>query len=200
MVGVMGCGTLGGGNLTLEAGRDAGVASGTVVNSLARHSSGVVAAVGSTGRVEADGTLHLTGGGDLAVRLGGALNPNLALATSDPSLNQPNLPLSGALVNLRGRMQLDAARIGGMVTNVAHYVAPYSGLRQEDPFRAQLGDAMGGPVLVLGDAVATLQSRGDLVLAGVADAGRVPVPSYNALALGDGRTAASSSWFSLGEP
>ncbi|KOQ76888.1 filamentous haemagglutinin family protein [Stenotrophomonas maltophilia] len=197
MVGFMGFGTLGGGNLTLEAGRDAGVASGTVVNSLARHSSGVVAAVGSTGRVEADGTLHLTGGGDLAVRLGGALNPNLALATSDPSLNQPNLPLSGALVNLRGRMQLDAARIGGMVTNVAHYVAPYSGLRQEDPFRAKLGDAMGGPVLVLGDAVATLQSRGDLVLAGVADAGRVPVPSYNALALGDGRTAASSSWFSL---
>ncbi|KAG0738937.1 hypothetical protein G6F24_017486 [Rhizopus arrhizus] len=56
---------------------------------------------------------------------------------------------------------------------------------------------MGGPRLVLGDAVATLQSRGDLVLAGVADAGRVPVPSYNALALGDGRTAASSSWFSL---
>ncbi|KAG1480827.1 hypothetical protein G6F53_014184 [Rhizopus delemar] len=92
-------------------------------------------------------------------------------------------------------MQLDAARIGGMVTNVAHYVAPYSGLRQEDPFRAQLGDAMGGPVLVLGDAVATLQSRGDLVLAGVADAGRVPVPSYNALALGDGRTAASRSRF-----
>ncbi|WP_270993810.1 hypothetical protein, partial [Listeria seeligeri] len=81
MVGFMGFGTLGGGNLTLEAGHDAGVASGTVVNSLARHSSGVVAAVGSTGRVEADGTLHLTGGGDLAVRLGGALNPNLALAT-----------------------------------------------------------------------------------------------------------------------
>ncbi|HDS1146149.1 MULTISPECIES: filamentous haemagglutinin family protein [Stenotrophomonas] len=198
MVGFVGFGTLGGGNLTLEAGGNAGATRNFgAMSSRARHSDGVVAVVGSTGRVDADGTLHLTGGGDLSMRLGGALNPNLAATTTSPAANTPNLPLTGTLVNLRGHVQVEAARIGGIATNESHYVAPYAGLRQEDPFRAQMGEAMGGPVLVLGDSVATLQARGDVVLAGVADAGRVPVANFNALALGDGRIAASSSWFSL---
>ena len=201
MVGFVGFGTLGGGNLALDAGRNAGALSvmGGVATASdrARHSSGLVAAVGSTGRVSADGTLHLTGGGDLDVRLGGAFNPQLAATSTSPVSDVPHLGLNGVLVNLRGHVQLDAARIGGVAIGASHYVAPYAGLRQEDPFRAQMGQPMGGPVLVLGDAAASLQARGDVVLAGVADAGRVPVSNFNAVALGDGRMAAANSWFSL---
>ncbi|MFY1079593.1 hypothetical protein ACNF5D_26460, partial [Escherichia coli] len=75
MVGFTGFGTLGGGNLTLEAGRDAGVrdAIGDALDStIAPRSGAIIAAVGSTGRVS-DGQLHLTGGGDLQLRIGGAL-------------------------------------------------------------------------------------------------------------------------------
>ncbi|KAF1016905.1 MAG: hypothetical protein GAK31_00164 [Stenotrophomonas maltophilia] len=200
MVGFTGFGTLGGGNLRLEAGGDAGVlASMGGSSDRTAHSTAIVAAVGSTGRVTADGTLHLTGGGDLDVRLGGALNPNLAATTRAEAQNVQHLALNSTFVNLRGHLQLDAARIGGIAIGTEHYVAPYPGLRKEDPFRAQTSQPMGGPVLVLGDAVASVQARGDVVLGGVADAGRVPVANFNALAL-PGGTAAASSWFSLLTP
>lgn len=200
MVGFTGFGTLGGGNLTLEAGRDAGVrdAIGDALDStIAPRSGAIIAAVGSTGRVS-DGQLHLTGGGDLQLRIGGALNPNLRATFSSLNASRAgqNLDLNGTFSNLRGSLQLDAGRIGAMGVTLESY-ATLGQLRAADLFAADAARPMGGPVLVLGDAVAQLQARGDVVLGGVADAGRVPLANYSAVLLDDGARAAGSTWFSL---
>lgn len=200
MVGFTGFGTLGGGDLTLEAGRNAGVRDpmGDALGSLSAPRSGaIIAAVGSTGRVS-NGQLHLTGGGDLRLRIGGALNPNLqaTISSLNPSRAGQNLDLNGTFSNLRGSLQLDAGRIGAMGVTLENY-AMLGQLRAADLFAADAARAMGGPVLVLGDAVAQLQARGDVVLGGVADAGRVPLANYSAVLQEDGARAAGSTWFSL---
>ncbi|MEJ6329131.1 filamentous hemagglutinin family protein [Stenotrophomonas maltophilia] len=200
MVGFTGFGTLGGGNLMLEAGRHAGVrdAMGDALGSLtAPHSSAIIAAVGSTGRVS-DGQLHLTGGGDLQLRIGGALNPNLqaTISSLNPSRAAQNLDLNGTFSNLRGSLLLDAGRIGAMGVTLDSY-ATLGQLRAADLFAADAARPMGGPVLVLGDAVAQLQARGDVVLGGVADAGRVPLANYSTVVQDNGSRAAGSTWFSL---
>ncbi len=200
MVGFTGFGTLGGGNLTLEAGRDAGVrdAIGDALGSMiAPRSGAIIAAVGSTGRVS-DGQLHLTGGGDLQLRIGGALNPNLRATFSSLNASRAgqNLDLNGTFSNLRGSLQLDAGRIGAMGVTLESY-ATLGQQRAADLFAPDAARAMGGPVLVLGDAAAQLQARGDVVLGGVADAGRVPLANYSAVLQDDGARAAGSTWFSL---
>lgn len=69
--------------------------------------------------------------------------------------------------------------------------------RAYSPYTASLGTATGGITLMLGDATANLSTRGDLVLAGTGDPGRVSTEntqafSYNGTDYGNGTT-----WFSL---
>src|SRR5690606_27797122 len=77
LVGFTGVGTLGGGDLTIDVAGNVGMLSprggGRTVSP---RSQGLGLAVGSTGRVTADGELLLTGGGDMRVRIGGDLNPS----------------------------------------------------------------------------------------------------------------------------
>ncbi|WP_313248206.1 filamentous haemagglutinin family protein [Stenotrophomonas indicatrix] len=200
MVGFTGFGTLGGGNLTLDAGRNAGVreAMGDALGFMtAPHSGAIVAAVGSTGRVS-DGQLYLTGGGDLRLRTGGVLNPELTATFS--SLNTAraaqDLDLNGTFTNLRGSLLLEAGRIGGMGVTLENY-GTLGRQRAADLFAADSARAMGGPVLVLGDATASLQARGDVVLGGVGDAGRVAVANYSGVTQDNGSRAAGTTWFSL---
>jgi hypothetical protein len=77
LVGFTGFGTLGGGNISLRAGGDAGMLRplGDAVNY--PRSQGLIVAVGSTGRVADDGSVQMTGGGDMDIRIGGAFNPSL---------------------------------------------------------------------------------------------------------------------------
>ncbi|QBR44784.1 filamentous haemagglutinin family protein [Stenotrophomonas indicatrix] len=195
MVGFTGFGTLGGGNLSLEAGRHSGVISpmGNALGLLtAPHSSAIVAAVGSTGRVS-DGELHLTGGGDLTLRSGGALNPGLRASAQQPEGFLQDLDLNGAVTNLRGSTLLQAARIG----SVSAIQSSYGTLGLKNPFVADAPVAMAGPVLILGDSTALVQARGDVVLGSAADPGRVPVANFNDILLDDGSHASGSSWFSL---
>ncbi|MDN8663491.1 filamentous haemagglutinin family protein [Stenotrophomonas indicatrix] len=195
MVGFTGFGTLGGGNLSLEAGRHSGVISpmGNALGLLtAPHSSAIVAAVGSTGRVS-DGELHLTGGGDLTLRSGGALNPGLRASAQQPEGFLQDLDLNGAVTNLRGSTLLQAAHIGG----VSAIQSSYGTLGLKNPFVADAPVAMAGPVLILGDSTALVQARGDVVLGSAADPGRVPVANFNDILLDDGSHASGSSWFSL---
>ncbi len=200
MIGFTGFGTLGGGNLSLEAGGHAGVVqgqgSGLTPSSRAGHATAIVAAVGSTGRV-VGGELVLTGGGDLSVRSAGALNPNLEATSQLATGNVQSLELNGTLVNLRGALTLQSSRIGGVATTAVSYGTLDSSIAVSDPSVALRGEAMGGPVLVLGDASALLQARGDAVMGAVTDAGRSGVLNYNAVTLADGTTAAGTSWFSL---
>ncbi|USQ51616.1 hypothetical protein NFX37_13190 [Serratia marcescens] len=117
-------------------------------------------AVGGSGQVGADGQLTLSGGGDMDVRIGGALNPLTPFVQ--------NSSLYGAMVNLRGNAQVRATSLGGIDLI---YGRQDSGQvpgerRAYDPFVSTLGLANGGPTLVLGDATFSLNSLGDLVLQG----------------------------------
>ncbi|WP_142743294.1 hypothetical protein, partial [Klebsiella pneumoniae] len=78
----------------------------SVPQETSQRSQGLVLAVGGSGRVGADGQLTLSGGGDMDVRIGGALNP---LTPFDQGSS-----LYGAMVNLRGNAQVRATSLGGI--------------------------------------------------------------------------------------
>lgn len=179
-----GFGTLGGGNLLLETGGDAGMLQGRGDQGyVISRSQGVNLAVASTGRVTASGELVQTGGGDLDIRIGGGLNPEpaqrsfpvgnlLPEANTFPVNNVHRLDLNGSFTNLRGALRMEAGSVGGIELR-------YGGLdpkesRASDVYTAITSTSGGGPLLVLGDATARIDARGDLVLAGAADGGRVP--------------------------
>ncbi|WP_198299160.1 filamentous haemagglutinin family protein [Bordetella genomosp. 13] len=215
LVGFTGFGTLGGGNLSISADRHAGVrdARGDALapmNDATPRSQGLVAAVGGTGRV-VDGELVLTGGGDLDLRIGGALNPGVrATQQSDGTVGNggtfmqnggtiDHLDLNGVLTNLRGSLTLSAGKVGA----VSLTYGDGADLRARDPFAVRGGQGMGGPVLMLGDSTAWLQTRGDLVLGGAGDPGRTRLLNTTPYRL-DGATdpeaAGGESWFSLWTP
>jgi len=182
LVGFTGFGTLGGGNLTVDVAGDAGMLAprGSVSNDAPR-SQGLALAVGSTGRVTADGELLLSGGGDMSVRIGGDLNPGLHARAQG---NNQNTDLTGAWTNLRGSLLANAGALGGIALNYGStaYQNDAKETRAYDPFTSTQGRASGGPVLMLGDAVASLSTRGDLALTGAGDPGRVGLqagPAYD---------------------
>ena len=197
LVGFSGIGTLGGGNLTIAAGGDVGTA--TYDEPLGNGASqGLVAAVGATGRVtqvQTDGTTVLggtlvqTGGGTLSLVAGGAINPALLQAnvTGD---------LYGVVSDVDGTIAIAAAALGQAVPS---YGASPLDPRAADPFVAEQAQASGGLVLVQGDAGASVQTRRDLVLQGVADATRVPITAQAAGKNVTGVAAALDS-FSLWQP
>lgn len=207
MVGFTGFGALGGGNVRVQADGDAGLIEGrgeglrrTLMR--AERSQGLVVAVGSTGRVVGN-DLVLTGGGDLDIRIGGTLNPNAFVSQQlDASplggTTKDNLDLNGVFTNLRGTMTLTG---GGMGAITPVYGADGGNVRPNNPFVAGSGYSIAAPVLMLGDATAWLSTRGDLVLSGAGDPGRVELPgttAYTAQGKALGGWAATS--FSLWTP
>ncbi|SFB47423.1 filamentous hemagglutinin family N-terminal domain-containing protein [Pseudomonas sp. NFIX10] len=193
MAAFTGFGTLGGGDLDVQVKGDAGVLNrlaGSGFNSnINPRSQGLLLAVGSTGRVGADGSLQLTGGGDLNLRVGGALNPESLFVDGH---------LNGAVINLRGHAQIDSGAIGRIdlrYGNVASAQSPGE-TRAYDFFRATRGLPTGGLTLMPGDATFDLTTSGDLVVMDVADPGRAPM--MNVSPFKDGTTNGSGvSWFSL---
>ena len=194
LVGFTGFGTLGGGNLAVQVGGDAGILArrgNPVATDSQQRSQGLVLAVAGTGRVTADGKLLLTGGGDLDLRVGGSLNPNLparAVATNAADGIEPesgadyvlqNIDTHGMLANLRGALRMQAGQAGGVGLTYYSYAVNQVDrreMRAYDAWSPSLGAATGGPVLMLGDASATLATRGDLVVSGSGDPGRVALP------------------------
>ena len=157
MTGFQGIGTLGGGNLTVIAGGSAGTLNGVT-------NSGLNLAVASTGRVLADGTVVQTGGGDLTLRIGGALNPKVSNFGGDADLN-------GTLTDLRGEISIKAASIGVVAMGLGNgtTIDP-SDPRPLDYRASELAASLGGPIVVPGDGTVTIATRGDLVLGGAGDA------------------------------
>ncbi len=212
-VGFTGFGTLGGGNLVLEAAGDAGMLQGRgdVGSYFLMRSSGVNLAVASTGRVTANGELVQTGGGDLDIRIGGGLNADPALRVFSGSNTVPvasvlssgnahRLELNGSFTNLRGALRLESGAVGGVELRYGGKDAKES--RVYDVFQSTVGIGSGGPVLVLGDAGARLDARGDLVLGSVVDPGRVPLVSGGTPFKANGQAYSDGgwSWFSLWTP
>ncbi|HDS1040521.1 TPA: filamentous hemagglutinin family protein [Stenotrophomonas maltophilia] len=178
-----GFGTLGGGNLRVDAQGDAGrlVERGDHMGQQVLRSSALDLVVASTGRIDREGRLQQTGGGDLDIRLGGGLNPvadlnaystNVEFVGVTPAKDSHGLAVNGALVNLRGALNVQAADIG---TVELVYGGEKDGResRALDVFAPTTARSAGGPTLVLGDATAQLDARGDVVVSGAADPGRV---------------------------
>nr|WP_314535311.1 filamentous hemagglutinin family protein [uncultured Pseudomonas sp.] len=191
MVGFTGFGTLGGGNLTVDVGGNAGIISplSSTAQNVSPRSQGLVLAVGGTGRVAADGSVQLTGGGDLNLRVGGALNPASQVTVDH---------LNGSLVNLRGHVQVTGGSLGSLTLRYGNQLRDQSPseVRAYDPLRSTSAMAAGGLSLLPGDSTFSLATRGDLVLQDVADPGRAP--QMNALAYAkEGVNGVGQSWFSL---
>jgi len=200
LAGFTGIGALGGGDIRIRVGGDAGAidprgaqAAGT---STEGRSQGLVVAVGSSGRVAADGSLALTGGGDIDMRVAGALNPQRGLADS-----AENLVFTGVIANLRGATEVDAASIGSVAPR--YQVPGGSFIERNDPrcvdlFAASYANARGGINLAPGDTTIRLNTLGDLVLGGVTDPGRAATPNTSAFAAGGLQPAGGgNAWFSL---
>ncbi|RQG44882.1 hemagglutinin [Pseudomonas aeruginosa] len=209
LLGFTGFGTLGGGDVSMRVGGAAGnlIPRGTdslpAISEKAFRSQGLIVAVGSNGRVERDGTLTLGGGGDMDIRVGGTLNPDLQarVISGGDKGGSSRLDLQGVLVNLRGTAQFSSGAIGGvgpLYDMVAGQRDP-TDTRPYDAFTATRSNASGGLVVIPGDATLRLDTRGDLVLGGSGDPGRVNLPNSSAFSTQGGIQYAGGgvSWFSL---
>ncbi len=167
LVGFSGFGALGGGNVVVNAGRDAGLVTDIGAGSGNKVGQGLNIAVGGSGRVTADGRLVQTGGGDVTVRVGGALNP---LKTGN--ISSAFIGMEGGVTDLRGAVDVRAGSIGRIDQGygIAFGVLP-GDPRATDPNALNWGAVSGGLFLNLGDANAWLRSRGDLALAAADNAG-----------------------------
>ncbi|WP_422086743.1 filamentous haemagglutinin family protein [Variovorax sp.] len=200
LVGFTGIGALGGGDVKVRVGGEAGTIGlrGSTAANLGKadRSEGLVVAVGSTGRVGADGSLTLTGGGDIDMRIAGALNPQRKLSDG-----AEKLVLTGAIANLRGATLVSAASIGSVGLQYLASDFAFSDpidARGIDPFKATYANARGGINLVPGDTAVYLQTLGDLALGAAADPGRSTTPNSSAFSLGGADfTAGGQGWFSL---
>ncbi|WJH41202.1 filamentous hemagglutinin family protein [Aliirhizobium terrae] len=179
LVGFTGYGTLGGGDLRLETGGNAGtvdvLSPGGWGSGKFPRSQALTLAVASTGRVGADGNLTLTGGGDMDVRIGGALNPARdATITVSFENREQNLGLNGLVANLRGHTGITAASQGSIELRYGPFAAHQDAkeVRAYDAFTSTSSYAGGGLMLMPGDSTFSLAARGDLVLGGVRDGGR----------------------------
>lgn len=169
LVGFSGIGALGGGNVTVNAGGNAG----NLVTDAAstNHSTAIDAVIASTGQVvsaidpktgvSAPTGINETGGGNLTIDVGGTLNP----ANTSFGGNGLGSQMFGVVGNLRGSVDISAGAIGRII--------PSSSVQAAGSLVQSVKDAAGGPLLVLGDATATINTEGNLVLGGVIDPGRV---------------------------
>ncbi len=184
LTGFTGIGALGGGNVTIDAGGNAGT---TATN----PSSGLAVAVGATGRVLADGSLLETGGGDLTVKIGGRLNSYNAFNIDD---------INGTFVDVRGNISISAGQIGNVGAQYGSNLA--ADFRTPNPLTAENSNPTGGIVVAPGDGTVTIDTRGDLVLGGVANPGLVSAQDLTPFTAALNGTVTNFagggySWFSL---
>ena len=142
-----GIGALGGGNVTLSAGRHLGAnRDQTSIN------GGLNVAVGASGWRDADGGVTQFGGGELRIDAGGAVNP--VQGTKGAS----------SVNNLRGDIQV---RAGGIGQTWQTFESPSSNNidpRPDDLIARATTDPYGRLNVAVGDASAQLLSVGDQVL------------------------------------
>ena len=174
LVGFTGIGTLGGGNVTVVAGGSVGTLRGNT-NNIQVNTIDITAA--STGRVALNSTTpDLTGGGNISVKIAGALT-------------------GGSLTEIRGNATVEAGSIG--VVSVGY------GGSIGDPLSPSGGTGGGGPNLLLGDGHLAIETRGDLVISGTLDPGRVTTLVSNSYTYtaADGTQIfepfGGNSWFTL---
>jgi hypothetical protein len=168
LAGFAGVGALGGGNATVHAGGNIGVAGDMT--------RGLLAAVGGSGRVTDQGTVLQTGGGTLDVKAGGQVS-------------------GGLYVNLRGDTTMAAADVGNIV--LTGFATPNSGdPRAVDPHTAYNAQRANVVNFAPGDGVLRVDTLGDLAVGEVIDPGRVGERSETQASAG-AVTGSAASWFTL---
>jgi len=186
-VGFTGFGALGGGNVTVLAGGNAG-AQANASSSCAPDctSSGLDVAVASTGRMS-NGSLMQTGGGDVIIRVGGNLNP-----ASDGLIQQ----LNGTVTDLRGAISIRAGAIGQAPST---YATNVNDPRTISPLAATGVNGSDGITVAPGDTMVSIETRRDLVIGAVSDPTRLPQQYLSTLTTSTG-SVTGLTWFSLWQP
>ncbi|HEY4317902.1 MAG TPA: filamentous hemagglutinin family protein, partial [Herbaspirillum sp.] len=161
-----GVGTLGGGNVAVRAGGDIGDAG-----------SGLVIAVGGSGRVMADGSLVQTGGGTLSVKAGGNIGSG-----------------GNEFVNLRGDSSVATGDFGSLY-DVGFGFNGSTDPRPADTLKSYDIKTNVGGSFVPGDGVIDIRARGDLAMGAILDPGRVGVTQQTDASATLGGEAAT--WFTL---
>jgi filamentous hemagglutinin family protein len=184
LVGFEGIGALGGGNVTVIAGGNAGQITDRqgVNKDNVPSGEGLVVAVASTGRLALGSTTPtVTGGGAITIEIGGTLNP------IDENAYQLGDTTNGDVIDLRGDVAISATAIGRITptysvgTSGVNEAAPVNDPRPANPFAQDNGLPEGGIVVVPGDGSVSIVTSGDLVLAGAGDPGRVPEQNLTAI-------------------
>ena len=167
LVGFQGIGTLGGGNLTVTIGGDAGQITqrGGANYANVNRGEGLVLAVASTGRLPTGSAPVITGGGTLSLRIGGTLNP---IDANDTAASQ-QVAVNGDLLDLRGNISVSAGAIG-RVQDL--YTEQAYDPRADNPFAVANGIPFDGITLIPGDGSVSITTMRDLIIDGAADAGR----------------------------
>ncbi|WP_456710985.1 filamentous haemagglutinin family protein [Bradyrhizobium sp. USDA 4452] len=143
-----GVGTLGGGNVSLQAGGTIGAAG-----------RGILVAVGGSGRVMADGSLVQTGGGTLSVKAG-------------------NVGTGGnQFVDLRGNTEVTTGDFGSLA-GINFGFDGWADPRPLDPLTPYGVAGMSGGSFAPGDGVIDLRARGDLAMGRILDPGRVGLTAW----------------------
>ncbi len=162
IIGFTGIGALAGGNVTVNVGGDAGAGLGTGKST----TTGLQIVDTTTGYQNADGSVTTLGGGDVSMTIGHAFNPGAGLGALDSD------DAFGVIADLRGTLSLSAGTIGQVLPVYSPLVADP---RAYDPFVAESAFSTGGPVVVIGDTEASIESRGDLALSGAS--GEIDLPT-----------------------
>lgn len=175
LVGFTGIGTLGGGNITISVGSDAGT---STARNPSLGSQGLDISIAGSGRVVTSGgtaSMVQTGGGSMTLHVAGDLNSDIVFPGYDG--------LNGSLTDLRGNIAVSAGSVGRVVPN---YGLSATTLTTRNPFVATVATEIGGVIVVPGDGTVVIETRGDLVLGGVGDAGRLPETNQTDVTLTSG--------------
>lgn len=189
LTGFNGIGTLGGGNVTVVAGGDAGATYNQGLGDFLINNTSLHVAVGGSGRVDAAGVLTQTGGGTLTLDVGGRLNSGLSLLDFNPS--------GGVVVNLRGDTQVSAGSIGQKLDS-AYGINAANDPRAVDTRTPLTRTGLGGLAISVGDGIADIQSRGNLVVTTTLNPGTLPMRGgETAAATADGLSGGGATSFNL---
>lgn len=170
LTGFGGIGTLGGGNLTVIAGGDAGSTTNyslRVSGANVPADNGLHLAVASTGYVAQDGQLIQYGGGTLTMQVGGRINTGIS--------DNPSSPV-GSVLNLRGDSILRTASIGQLRESA------YGVRGDNDPRAPEIHlpldrIAYTAMLIAVGDGRFSLQTLDDAAIITGVDAGRAVSPA-----------------------
>ncbi|HZX78189.1 filamentous haemagglutinin family protein [Lysobacter sp.] len=188
LVGFSGIGTLGGGDVTVVAGGDAGSTTSASSVSEPFETTALNVVVAGSGRVDGDNRLIQTGGGTLTLDVGGRINTGVDEEYLYSS--------SGRIMNLRGDASVRAGSIGQ--TRETGYGLSASGDPRAADTHAPLTRFGYSPLgVAMGDGMATIRSRGDISVLTGQDAGRVKLRGGDTLAGDDAVTGSGTTSFSL---